>query len=396
MWLQARRTCVLVAALALAGCWAQPGFDARRAADNPFETQIGPGNVAHLHRAWSATLPSAAGTPVIAPGRVIVDDASAVSSLDSSDGSSMWRTVEDLSGSGLGDATIRGSTVLVPVYARLGTRGLDLGTGRDVGQIASGDLGTAVASGSKVVGVSAGIGMIHTLGVTVDDLDHPELSWSSTEGIVGAGFDGPVPTTAAIGLDRFFIGVSGSVVAYPLTPPTCPAPTIPPTPCTPLWSANVGFSVSYPVLGGTTVFAGTGSGIAAISAANGSVEWSADLGSPAAQPPAVGDGIVAVPTADGRLVALDANGCGASTCAPRWTANLSSPASVQPAIADGVAYTGSADGSLRAFTASGCGTTTCAPRWSSDAGSAITGAPAIAFGRLVVGTADGHVLAYAT
>jgi outer membrane protein assembly factor BamB len=104
----------------------------------------------------------------------------------------------------------------------------------------------------------------------------------------------------------------------------------------------------------------------------------------------VADGTVFVPTADGRLVALDA-----ATGARSWTASTGVELGVQPAVAGGVVFTGSDDGALHAFTAAGCGSATCEPLWTASTGSsAVSGGPAVSGGQLYVGTADGQVVAY--
>ena len=91
-----------------------------------------------------------------------------------------------------------------------------------------------------------------------------------------------------------------------------------------------------------------------------------------------------VPTADGRLVALDAATGGRS-----WTASTGVELGVQPAVAGGVVFTGSDDGALHAFAAAGCGSATCEPLWTTS-----TGSSAVSGGQLYVGTADGQVIAY--
>ncbi len=391
---------VLVAVVGLTGCWLQPGFGPERAAYNPIEATVGPTNVARLHVIWNATLDAApAQDPVVVPGKVLVTDPVDLSALNFGSGTRIWTDVLDPNIQRVGDATISGPNVYVPDLSTTATRSFDTGTGQEGPHVASGDYGSAIVQGSKIVSEESGIGQVHGVGVSVDDLRDPTLSWSSTESLVGVGVpNGPSPTSAAVGSDRFFFGLGGEVIAYPLAPPTCPPSPMPPlpVPCTPLWTADVAFTATSPVLDRHTVYAGTATGIAAIAATTGTVQWSADLGSAVTQAPAVADGVVYAGTADGRLVALAAQGCASSTCGPLWSGTLPSPISAQPAVGNGVVYTGSVDGSLHAFAAAGCASATCPSLWTADPGSQITGAPAIVLGRLIVGTANGHVIAYGT
>jgi outer membrane protein assembly factor BamB len=112
--------------------------------------------------------------------------------------------------------------------------------------------------------------------------------------------------------------------------------------------------------------------------------------------PALADGKLYVPTTDGDLVVLAADGCGAATCSPLWQATTPGPIRQQPAVAGGVVFTGSADadGTVAAFDAAGCGAASCPSLWEAGTGSEVTGAPAVAAGRLYVGTNDGFLYSF--
>jgi hypothetical protein len=51
-----RRALIVVAALALSGCWLQPGYGPDRQNSNPFEQSLTPANVGRLQQAWSAPI----------------------------------------------------------------------------------------------------------------------------------------------------------------------------------------------------------------------------------------------------------------------------------------------------------------------------------------------------
>ena len=64
-----RSASVLVAALALAGCWAVPGQNPDRTAHNAFESSLTPATVGELTQAWQSDfgfgIPLAASDPVV-------------------------------------------------------------------------------------------------------------------------------------------------------------------------------------------------------------------------------------------------------------------------------------------------------------------------------------------
>jgi outer membrane protein assembly factor BamB len=79
----------------------------------------------------------------------------------------------------------------------------------------------------------------------------------------------------------------------------------------------------------------------------------------------VADGIVYVgSSAQRRLFAFDATGCGAATCDPLWTTdNLRGPPRSSPSIANGVVYAVDRTGLIHAFDAA-----TGATVWTYDTG----------------------------
>lgn len=159
----------------------------------------------------------------------------------------------------------------------------------------------------------------------------------------------------------------------------------------PLWAAPTDGVAARVVIAPdhTTLYTGTTAGtVYALDATTVAVQWTVSVGAPVTASPALADGILYVPTGDGRLVAVDAAGT------PLWEAATGSAIGVQPAVAGGVVYTGSDDGSVDAFDTAGCGAATCTALWSAETGSRITGAPAVSNGRLYVGTADGRLVAY--
>jgi outer membrane protein assembly factor BamB len=181
--------------------------------------------------------------------------------------------------------------------------------------------------------------------------------------------------------------------SYSITPPPECGSGVNPDRC-PAWATPLpGTSASPPVIGagGATIYTATDTGtLYAVDATDGTILWSAPLGTRAGTP-ALADGSLFVPTDTG-LHVLDADGCGADECAPIWTAGTVAH-SGQPAVAGGVVFAKGAGG-LHAYAAGRCGAATCPSIWSTSPGSGITTGPVVTGGQLYVGTADGRLIAY--
>jgi phospholipase C len=200
------------------------------------------------------------------------------------------------------------------------------------------------------------------------------------------------------------------------------------------WSTPLDGPVrSSPALSGDVVVVGSGDNVYALNTANGKVIWTAATGGTVTSSPAIVDGTVYVGSYDGHLYAFPLD-C-ASTCSPLWSVatggavesspavaygtvfvgsddgsvyayNISDhsvlwdvqtggPVTSSPAVANGVVYVGSSDGRLYALSAAGCGAnTTCAPLWSAQTGGPISSSPAISNGQVFVGSEDGNLYVY--
>jgi outer membrane protein assembly factor BamB len=112
--------------------------------------------------------------------------------------------------------------------------------------------------------------------------------------------------------------------------------------------------VTSPVLGPgeTVLYVATSTALLALDAADGHVLWSAPLAAAPTANPALADGRLYVPIANGQLVVLSTSG------APLWKARLGGNA-LQPAVAGGVVFVGTDAGDVAAYPAAGCGAATC-------------------------------------
>jgi len=405
-------------AVALAGCWYQPGQGPNRAAHNAFETQIGVGNVDELTEQWSADTDGLnVEDPVVSNAGVhAVDSAESWYGLRPATGERMWTHHVENPGIplALGPAISDGGRVLVSSgIGNLGghyssswldaATGVNLGAGDGSGLV---DSLRGTRSAWRHVGFGSGTPVATSL--NLHDSADPSFGWSRPIHISSGGGAAPPVTlgnSAVYQAGNGTIGQGSStptfgngVRAWPLTEPAGCVPSAPTFAC-PTWSLPLsGTSTTVPVLNAdeTVLYTVNNAGTVFAVSTNGFQQWSATLGSPSTGAPALADGVLYVPTAAG-LFAVDAEGCGGASCPPLWRGadtGVTGGATQQPAVANGVVYAAWGDGSLRAFDAEGCGGAICGSLWSDGVGSSITGAPAVSNGQVYVGTQDGRVVAY--
>jgi outer membrane protein assembly factor BamB len=387
-------------ALSLAGCWTMPGQNLHRTAHHPSEGGFGPGTVGGFAEQWSATtdevpgLGRGVGHPVLAgDGTVLVTSTRSVYALDPATGAQRWAETPGAAYAEVDtDGVVDGDALYVSLRRSGGTGGhwepaqfdVDSGfwfTGEFDGRqeaVRSGPGFQVLFSRFTAAPGHPGTQTAHLLfggTLQVQLTTAPDLATRLTLGpdrIFHAGRQAPAPAPNAVQSYRH----DG----------------------TGRWSTPLdGAAATSPVLAddAATVYVGTDAGtLYALSAADGTIRWSASVGAPVTAPPALAGGTLYVPTASGRLVALAAGGCAAVACPPLWSTPVGGGVAVQPAVAGGVVFTGHDDGTVQAVDAAGCGDPVCAPLWSTDAGSGVTGAPAVGGGRVFVGTADGLVVAY--
>ena len=419
----------LVATLALAasGCWPAPGQGPDRASYNPFETTITPDTVRTLAPVWTATTDSVetggvVGPPVVSNVAVHVSDGTALFTFDKATGARLWRSPEPPTFYPfIADPLADGNRVLLPVGFPTGFGGSWTGYSQwldaRTGVVLDGGPALRVDTrrGTRMAGYSAtggpGLGAL-AFGLEVVDTADPAAGWSR---VVRLSFDDlSVGRSATLGSQRLYyagaatesyepFAESVGVRAFPLTPPaTCVVfppggPSLPDLPC-PLWATTTAARpVTSPVLGPgeSVLYVGTSDGtLLALDAADGHVLWTAALGAAPSADPALADGWLYVPLADGDLAVLPAGGCGAATCDAAWRAHLGG-AGLQPAVAGGVVFVGTDAGDLVALRAPGCGRPVCYPVWQRDFGAPITGAPAVTGGRVYVGVSPDKVVALA-
>lgn len=412
-----RAAVVVAVAVGLSGCWYAPGQGPNRAAHNPFETGITTETVDDLAVQWVAdTDAGGVDDPVVSDVGVHVSDGSlSYYGFDRRTGAREWKHTRGPDGVPLSIATgiAQGDRLLVG--SGRGNLGgfwdadwLDAATGQIESEPGGAGLADGVRGSTIVfrrIAFGSGTPVLTTLQVT--DPENPAIGWAGniliTNGTAAAVTLGPAGVYQA-GQGILDFSNPGSptfghgVRAWPLTQPAQCGPSN--SFACPMWATPIdGTGATTPVLGPgeTTLYTVSNVGtLHAVRAADGAVLWTAPLGAAPTDAPALADGILYVPAADGRLVAFAADGCGAATCGSLWaaTGNAGARISEQPAVAGGVVFTGWSDGTVHAHDAAGCGAAICTPVWSAIVGSPISGAPAVTGGQLYVGTQDGRLVAY--
>jgi outer membrane protein assembly factor BamB len=387
-----------VLAMALTACWPTPGAGPDRRSFNPFERTLAAATVGRMTEAFRRPLTDGAGAPVATPAGLFVRTGRRIAAFEPRTGAPRWSVrvpSEDVPDEHvwIGDAfVLDGDRVMVEqtsYYAGgvLGYSFVTLSTATGARQGEQAGVGAlASVRGDRAAGSGARCGGRQCIpAVHVQDLGGG-TAWG---GLVQDQDGG----TVTLGEQRLYMN-AGEVIAYDTAVPCRPySEESPILLCDTAWVRPVNGTATPVVIGDdTTVYSGSGDGsVYALDAATGAIRWTAPVGSPVERAPALAHDTLYVPTADGRLSAVPAGGCGAAVCAASWTTTPAGVISVQPAVAGDVVYVGSADGTLRAFDANGCDAPTCAPLWTANAGAPITGGMAVYGGKLYVGTADALV-----
>jgi outer membrane protein assembly factor BamB len=381
--------------MVLTACWPTPGAGPDRRSFNPSEQSLTAETVGDLTEGFRAPLPDGAGPPVVTGDGLFVQTGDSIAAFEPATGTLRWS--RNLSDPGFEPLTTvsdpflalgRGQVLVTSFRFFQGGRGtlftLDTATGGVEGQVPSEELfslrGTALGQLGRHVN---------------PDFDFTQLEVTDIDGTTVWGGFVSVRTRGVVTLGQgtLFVTDGGAVAAYDTTTPCPPGPPGFDPVCMSRWSLRLGTAVTPVVIGdGGTVYIGEAAGdVYALRADTGGVRFHVEVGSSVRHPPALAYGTLFVASADGRLSAAPAGGCGATSCEPSWTTAAGTETTTQPAVAGGVVYVGSADGTVRAYDADGCGQATCDPIWTADAGGPVTGGLAVSGGRLYVSTADAVV-----
>jgi outer membrane protein assembly factor BamB len=408
---------VLALIVATTGCWPQAGGGAGRTGSTG-GGGLSRHTVGGLTEAWSGSVgPREALEPVVVGGTAYVRTDGAVTALATATGAVRWTSAQP--GAGL-PAALDGELHVPASGRRCELRTLGLGSGQPVRSVTVGPVpfedptseascgfGDAVAVGGTVAapwhfvargpvfGCRPTGAYIEGPGLAAVDAGAGAgagtLAWEHYGTTAGCGAGGPLPPRygqpSADG-ERVLAPWGSRVLSWPLA---CSGS------CPPAWRPNLGGEPAGPaiVLATGDLAVATADGrVLVLDAATGAIAWWGDVGSTVSQPLAASSTHVYATGDDGRVVAFR-TGCGADACGPDWTATLPSPASARPSVAGDVLFVGDADGTVSALPAPGCDAPTCEALWTGSTPAEVTGAPAISAGTVLVGSADGTVTAFA-
>jgi outer membrane protein assembly factor BamB len=153
------------------------------------------------------------------------------------------------------------------------------------------------------------------------------------------------------------------------------------------WSASLGSSAieSSPAVSGGVVYVGSDAGVLyALNEANGAILWNATLAGPIHSSPAVDGpgGTIVIGDDSGAVTALST-----TTGAQLWSVGTGGPVVATPVVGRGAVYVGSEDGNMYALSES-----SGASVWKTDLGSAITASAALLNSTLLVGDQSGAIM----
>lgn len=398
--------------VALTGCWPAEGYGPDRTGHNPLEDELTIANVASLEVEWEAAPVAGPVFGVVTNGSVVVSNNGAyMRGYSARTGEERWSIGPSYRSIPFLHPLIDDDLVYVPSQVvTVSTSAVDLRTGAAVAPQIGGKV-SAVRGSERLVSkavpkpdYSGG-----TYSFQVEDPSDPGASWGGVthvqqgiaadesprltlgEGVVFSTGHGLLATapgdgTSGVGVRSFPAG----------GPATCGAVDNPVYAC-PGWVAALPGTQATPAVigsGGDRLYVATDAGtVHAVDAATGAIDWTADLGAPIVDPPALAEGSLFVPVSTGGVAVLPADGCGAAECGPGWTATTGTAVAAQPSVAGGVVYVATQGGSLQAFAAAGCDATVCDPVWSADLGSAVR-TSVVSNGRVIVGTQGGRLVSF--
>ncbi len=360
-----------LAVVALSGCWPQPAAGPSRQRSNGFETSLTAANVASLAPAWSATMAApVGGEPIVSGTRVFVrtmasplgTGSSRVVSLDAASGATLWDH-GFASSFGFPDqynpVTLTGDTVLVGEGT--GIFRLDFWTGGTVGSVfAGGNVSAALTVGDGLLVTSTTNGTFSTEQLQVYDAETLTLEWTAN---ISTSFENTV--AIAVGGGRIFVGTGPSLKAFDAA--GCGA-----TSCSPLWTVDFTTQSTgsmEPMIVGDTVLVATSTpvpnapsigALVAFAADTGAERWRAQTETSSSVPGVAAAGGMVYANGPNGVLAFDAAGCGAATCAPLWSGDIGAGPTTPPVVAGGVVYVGKGL-AVVAFDAAGCGAAACPP-----------------------------------
>ncbi len=393
------RRCVLLAisTLMVAGCWAQPGFDAQYRANNPFNGSLTTATAPDLTEAWRVTRPGTVSSPLIIGNATIITYGNTVESLDTATGARRWATALDINippspaiSLSIGEP-VRAADGFVHVrwdaIPYFGEVKVDIETGAMTAVAVDSMGGAAVVDGSRHARLSWTL-EIPNLTAFVEYGPHRGLVYS-----------GPIESLPTLGGpmvlgDRVFVSRDNQVLAWDFG--TCMPTTTPVGFCSHVDLFATDGYVGPPVaLNDDRIVVVTELGSIVVDAQTLDQITRAPGGSPDLLPPAVAAGRAFAPSYDDlRAWPIDCT----FPCFGFTGFAVGGEIAQQPAVGNDVLFVARTDGALLAFDRD-CTSSPCAPTWQADAtpgsGAPITAGPVVASGKVAV-VAGSTLVAFST
>jgi outer membrane protein assembly factor BamB len=299
-----------------------------------------------------------ASSPLVDRGKVYVASGDEMTALNASNGTQAWQ--DDFEGDQFPPtfsqpAIDHGSIIAGWYYYSVGgVAGFDPDTGAS-NLNGGGGPGSFIAYGAPAVADAA---TVYDMGAVTSGGSISALHLGNMTGFIAySPQPGGIPSSSdpMVSGERAFVSSGSTLLSFALD--SCPPPPVPlGSYCGWVWSTPLAANGGMPVaISSTQVAVPLANGsVAVLDQATGALQWTAVTGSTAAQSP-VSDGTnLYVGTADGKMRAFPAAGCGNATCAPLWTSSQSAGGAItsQPVYAAGVIYAGGKNGSLVAYDAS--------------------------------------------
>jgi outer membrane protein assembly factor BamB len=339
--------------------WPMFHFDPANTGFNPFETELGPSNVAGLAPAWSHSVKSTRmASPVVDHGVVYVETQGpetwegTLTALRSEDGNPLWQQTTFSPGGWHCIAAGHGAVYVAALDGPTVSRWLEAFDGTSGVQRwrASGPSRSVAAAGGRVF-------------ASMDDGWAFALDPRDGDQIWRAYADIDLPGNLAVAGPLVFAASNdGNAFAFDRSTGAL------------MWEQEAVTSlIGSPAITAGTVFLGTFLGLFALEASSGDILWESQVGEGTDGTPAIANGIV-------YLLGFDAlYAVRARTGDLLWSAPIGDLGIASPSVANGVVYAGSLGGTVHAFHAR-----TGEELWRYDLGVGINTAPVIVDGTLYV------------
>jgi outer membrane protein assembly factor BamB len=353
-------------ALSVSTPWAQFGYGAANNGVNPYENVLSTATVPALGTLWESTIGTLGGTPAVVNGRVYVNTANGVASLNAATGAIIWN--KNYGETFEASPTVVGATIYIGDLAGF-FYAINAANGAILWQVT---LNGPIYSSATVVNGVIYVGTAQGTMYALNAANKGQVVWSYTAATGEAITVKPAVSNGNV----YFAAYNGYIYCVSAASGTF------------VWKYLVGNAIdsSPAVVNGMLYIASYDEKVYAISTAPGTagvLQWSYTTGSGISASPAVANGYVYIGSGDGNLYALNAR-----TGAVYFS--LATGGSVRSAVvANGVIYFTTSLSTAFAINQYG------SVMASGSTGNTFLGSPSVSDGRVFIGTTGGGLFAFA-